>query len=397
MLALVLRWCGDLEVAEDALQEAYVAAWRVWSRDGPPRSPGAWVLTAAKRRVIDHLRKDPRRGHEDVETLVWEDEADPGPTDRRLELMLLCCTPALPEDQRVALTLHALLGFSVAQLATAFLVPVPTMAQRLVRAKRKIRDAGIRFTAVDEALLEERVASVLRVLYLVFSEGYSAPWGPQVVDADLCEDAIWLTGLVCDEGPNHRFPGALQAEAWGLLALMVFHHARAKGRRDHRGLPLPLDDQDPSTWDRVLVNRGEEAMEKALAWGCPGPYQLQAAIAHLHLAPGPKDWNQIAALYNRLLTWEDTPVVRLNALCALSKVIGEASVLGELEALGESLASYPPYHLALAEAYHNLERPRDAEGALRVALERLQNPLLRNAALEKLQRWAPDTGPTPRP
>jgi len=394
--ALTRRW-GDFCAAEDALQEALVEAWLVWHRDGPPRSPGAWVLTAAKRKVIDHLRKDPRRGHEDVETLVWEDEADPGPADRRLDLMLLCCTPALPEDQRVALTLHALLGFSVAQLSATFLVPVATMAQRLVRAKRKIRDAGIRLTVPEEPLLEERGTSVLRVLYLVFSEGYSAPWGPRVVDGALCDDAIWLTGLFCEGAPTYDFSPTLQAEAWGLLALMRFHHARSPGRTAPWGGPLVLEDQDPGTWDRSLEGEGERAMRRALALGLPGPYQIQGAIAHLHLAPGPKDWNQIAALYNRLLTWEDTPVVRLNALCALSKVIGEASVLGELEALGGSLASYPPYHLALAEAYHNLERHRDAEAALRVAFERLQNPLLRESVLEKLQRWAPDTVPTPRP
>jgi RNA polymerase sigma-70 factor, ECF subfamily len=369
----LIRAVGSFDLAEDAVQDAFATALERWPRDGVPENPGAWIVTTARNRAIDRLRRE-RVGRSKAETAEQlraldslGDEMHEIP-DERLRLIFTCCHPALPMESRVALTLRTVGGLSTREIARAFLSPEATVAQRLTRAKRKIRDAGIPYRVPPRGLLAERLAGVLAVLYLVFNEGYSATSGG-LVRVDLCDEAIWLTRVV-----DRAMPG--EAEVEGLLALMLLQHSRRGTRTNDAGELVLLEDQDRARWDHDMIDEGVAVLERALAERSPGPYQLQAAIAALHAqAPRPEDtdWPQIASLYATLTTMTRNPVVELNRGVAVAMADGPAAGLPLVEALAEELDRYHLFHAARADLLRRLDRRAEAEGAYRRALELATN------------------------
>jgi RNA polymerase sigma-70 factor (ECF subfamily) len=371
VLATLIRQAGDFQLAEDAVQDAFEAAVAAWRRDGVPANPGAWITTAARRRAIDRLRRDrsladraerlaelTRLDAQQEEGLSMEDESSI--VDDRLRLIFTCCHPALEMPARVALTLRALGGMTTGEIARAFLVAEPTMGKRIVRAKRKIADAHIPYRVPADEELPERLRGVLRVLYLIFNEGYTATGGDRLVREELCDEAIRLGELLCLLMPD-------DAEVWGLSALMLLHDARRAARVDSSGRYVALDMQDRSLWDQARIREGLARLERAVRLRRPGEYQLQAAITALQIQgpdPDTTDWTQIADLYGALARLNPSPVVELNRAVAVGLASGPAAGLALLEPLlGDStLERYQPLYAAQAEL---LSRAGDATGAAR--------------------------------
>jgi len=367
VLATLIRQAGDFQLAEDAVQDAFEAAVTVWRRDGVPANPGAWITTAARRRAIDRLRRDrsvaDRAGRlAELKRLDAQEEPsmddESAIVDDRLRLIFTCCHPALELPARVALTLRALGGLTTGEIARAFLVAEPTMGKRIVRAKRKIADANIPYRVPADEELPDRLRGVLRVVYLIFNEGYAAAEGDRLVRGELCDEAIRLAELLCLLMPD-------DAEVWGLSALMLLHDARRAARVDASGRYVALDAQDRALWDHGRIREGLRRLERAVRLRRPGEYQLQAAITALQIqAPNEEstDWAQIAELYGALGALNPSPVVELNRAVAVGLASGAAAGLELLEPLlaDQALERYQPLHAAHAEL---LSRAGDAEAA----------------------------------
>ena len=378
LTAAMVRILGNFDLAEEVVQDSLVAALERWPEQGIPDNPGAWLMTTARRRAIDVLRRD-RRYAEKVALLERSTlPADAREADDRLRLIFTCCHPALAPDAQVALTLRAVAGFTTEEIAAAFLVSEPTMAQRIVRAKRKIVAAHIPYRVPDAMELPSRLDAVLTVLYLMFNEGYLSRGPAVAMRRDLAEDALWLGGLMTRLMPD-------QPEALGLVALMTLHIARAAARFDPSGGMVLLPDQDRTLWDREAIGEATEMLGRAAAMNAPGPYQLQAAIAAVHSEArswSETDWERIVALYDALLRLTDSPVVRLNRAVAVNHVSGPQVALGEVNDLAISLDGYHLFHATRAELLDELGEVALAREARLRALELSRNPAER-ALLER--------------
>ena len=376
IIATLIRLCGSFDRAEDAIQDAFASALVSWAEKGIPQNPAAWITAVAQRRLIDQSRRErTRREKQDavsyetpdatVPDYLTAEEMSAQITDDRLRLIFTCCHPALNQEAQVALTLRTLGGLTTPEIARAFLVPEPTLAQRLVRAKRKIQDAHIPYEIPRPDRLPERLDSVRAVLYLIFNEGYAAAYGEQLVRTDLCREAIRLCRVL-----NELLAG--DSENLGLLALMLLHHSRRDARMQDSRL-ITLEEQDRSLWHRDEIAEGLLVLEGALKRGAAGPYTLQAAIAALHASantPQSTDWRQIAALYEQLFAFNSSPVVALNYAVAIAMSAGYEEGLRELDALDGSgeLDRYHLFHAARADILRRMNRHAEAKDAYRRAL-----------------------------
>ncbi|MFE5921949.1 RNA polymerase sigma factor [Streptomyces sp. NPDC056468] len=375
-VAVLIRFLGDIDLAEEAVQDAFATALRRWPETGVPPSPAGWIITTARNRAVDRLRREATRTERHAQAaLLHASDAPPeeGPVrDDRLRLIFTCCHPALADQARVALTLRLLGGLTTAQIARAFLVPEPTMAQRLVRAKAKIRNAGIPYRVPRDADLPDRLAGVLAVVYLIFNQGYEG-------EAGLCAEAVRLGRLLAELMPD-------EPEVTGLLALMLLVESRRAARQDDRGELVPLPEQDRGRWDRELIAEGQSLVRRCLRLGRPGPYQIQAAIQAVHSdAPTPHatDWGQVRQLYDHLMAIAPSPVVALNRAVAVAEVEGPAPALDLVDAL--DLDGYHVFHAVRADLLRRLGRHTEAVREYESALELAENPAER-AYLERRRR-----------
>lgn len=382
IIATLIRLSGSFDLAEESLQEAFAAAVTNWSQQGPPDNPGAWLTTVAHRKLLDAVRREKTKSDKQSELeyeairlqpeteYEWVEETVEYPDDR-LRLIFTCCHPSLSQEARVALTLRTLGGLTTTEIARAFLLPEPTLAQRLVRAKNKIRVAGIPYEVPPIDVLPDRLASVQAVLYLIFNEGYSSTAGTGLMRNDLSAEAIRLGRLLVQLSPD-------EPENVGLLALMLLQDSRRNARIDDRGELVTLEDQDRSKWDRAEIEEGLKLVEQALRRGSAGPYQLQAAIAALHaeaVTASKTDWTQITALYRALMRINSSPIIALNYAAAVAMSQGPEEGLRLITAAGNSgkLDNYYLFHAARADLLRRLGRDDSAREAYSRALELTNN------------------------
>ncbi len=370
---------GDFAVAEEIVQDALLVALERWPIDGIPDRPGAWLLTVARRRALNQLSRDARYRAK----LAQLEQPVPREPDDRVRLMFTCCHPALSREAQIALTLRAVGGFTTAEIAHAFLASETAVAQRIVRARRKIVAAHIPYQMPTDDDMGERLREVLVVLYLMFTEGYLTSSGPAPTRRDLAEDAAWLTALVA----RHLFG---EPEPLGLLALMRLHLARSKARFTTTGELILLQDQDRRLWDRSMIAEGIALIEQAAGLGRPGPYQIEAAIVACHAEAASwaaTDWRQIVLLYDLLLQMRPSPVVRLNRAVALRQILGPEGALAEVNALTGDLENYHLFHAIRGELLLELSKHEQARASALRALELTHNPAEQSLLARRVLEW----------
>ena len=388
-VTVLVRNFGDLDLAEEAVQEAFLEASARWPTSGIPPSPAGWIITTARNRIIDRLRREATRDDRHAHAMQFQEptasiEEEVGPMrDDLLRLVFTCCHPSLAVNAQVALTLRLLGGLTTPEIARAFLVPEPTLAQRLVRAKAKIRDAGIPFRIPESHELPERLAPVLHVVYLIFNEGYSASSGDALIRDELCNEALRLARLLVELLPH-------EPEVLGLLALLLLAASRTPARITQDGELVLLADQDRERWDRSLIDEGQSLVRRCLAINRPGPYQLQAAIQAVHSDAAraeDTDWKQIVQLYDHLLALTRSPIVALNRAIAVAEVDGAQAALALIESL--PLAGYHVFHTARAELCRRAGRLADAAREFRAAIVSTQNAAEQRFLQKQLEAITP--------
>jgi RNA polymerase sigma-70 factor (ECF subfamily) len=397
ILATLIRIAGSFDLAEEAMQEAFATAVSNWPAKGVPDNPGAWLTSVAHRKLVDHSRRERTRREKqgpllyetptayELDTTMDEAETLAFPDDR-LRLIFTCCHPALHQEAQVALTLRTLGGLTTAEIARAFLLPEPTLAQRLVRAKRKISEARIPYEVPPRAQLSERLDSVQSVIYLVFNEGYSATTGDSLIRRELCAEAIRLCRTLCELLPD-------EPENLGLLALMLLHDSRRDARMDKQGKLVTLEDQDRSLWDHERIREGVALLHRALRMHRPAPYQLQAAISAIHAeaaSPAETDWYEIAALYLELMRQMPSPIIALNHAVAVAMSEGLERGLAQINQVGASgqLEDYHLFHAARADILRRLGRKTESAEAYAAALRLVTNQVEREYLRSRLKQLA---------